>query len=319
MLEMFRRDQFKQDLADRAVPGGDRDRGAPARDRRAARGVRRATARGRRDTLHVRRSDPVGLALLRELRAPGRRRARRLVHQLRERHSRRRAVLRELRNRRACRERRRQRPGRRADDVPGRAGGGAGRAIPGRAELASRPSLPKSSRAHRPAPDAEGGECPRCGTPYEPHQEYCLECGLRLPVRRGSSPCSRPRGAGAFRRYPGDWVWPVLGLLIIAALGAAVAILATQDNGSATKTRAETSTSVPLSTATGTDHVAAEPARRRYRPRRADDGSGATASPAAVEQADQVARRAERLDDRALVDPAERGPRGRRQRRRRRP
>ena len=33
-----------------------------------------------------------------------------------------------------------------------------------------------------------------------------------------------------FRRYPGDWVWPVLGLLIIAALAAAVGILATQGN-----------------------------------------------------------------------------------------
>ena len=33
-----------------------------------------------------------------------------------------------------------------------------------------------------------------------------------------------------FRRYPGDWVWPVLGLLIVAALAAAVGILATQSN-----------------------------------------------------------------------------------------
>jgi cell division septation protein DedD len=53
-----------------------------------------------------------------------------------------------------------------------------------------------------------------------------------------------------FRRYPGDWIWPVLGLLIIAALAAAVGILATNGNGSAAQTRAETQPSVPLSTGT---------------------------------------------------------------------
>ena len=53
-----------------------------------------------------------------------------------------------------------------------------------------------------------------------------------------------------FRRYPGDWIWPVLGLLIVAALAAAVGILATQGNDSPTKTRAETQASVPLSTGT---------------------------------------------------------------------
>ena len=53
-----------------------------------------------------------------------------------------------------------------------------------------------------------------------------------------------------FRRYPGDWIWPVLVLLIIAALAAAVGILATNGNGSAAQTRAETQASVPLSTGT---------------------------------------------------------------------
>ena len=33
--------------------------------------------------------------------------------------------------------------------------------------------------------DPAAGECPRCGTPYGPRQEYCLECGLRLPVTGG--------------------------------------------------------------------------------------------------------------------------------------
>ena len=111
---------------------------------------------------------------------------------------------------------------------------------------------PDEQPAPPPPPDAEGGVCPRCGTPYEPYQEYCLECGLRLPIQRGIVPVL----ATAWRRrlpwYPGDWIWPVLGLLIVAALAGAVAILAQQDNGeSATKTRAETQATVPLGTGTG--------------------------------------------------------------------
>jgi hypothetical protein len=102
-----------------------------------------------------------------------------------------------------------------------------------------------------PAVDVEGGECPRCGTPYEPFQEYCLECGLRLPVSRGLIPVL----ATAWRRrvswYPGDWIWPVLLALVIAALAAAIAILATTDNGSPTKTQAATNEPVPPQTGTG--------------------------------------------------------------------
>jgi hypothetical protein len=102
-----------------------------------------------------------------------------------------------------------------------------------------------------PAVDAEGGECPRCGTPYEPFQEYCLECGLRLPVSRGLIPVL----ATAWRRrvswYPGDWIWPVLLALVIAALAAAIAILATTDNGSPSKTQAATDETIPSQTGTG--------------------------------------------------------------------
>jgi hypothetical protein len=101
-----------------------------------------------------------------------------------------------------------------------------------------------------PAPPDEGDDCPRCGTPYEPGQEYCLECGLRLPVQRGVIPVLATAWRRRFRRYPGDWIWPVLGLLIIAALAAAVGILATTGNGSGAETRAETQASVPLGTGT---------------------------------------------------------------------
>lgn len=77
--------------------------------------------------------------------------------------------------------------------------------------------------------------CPRCGAASEPLQEYCLECGLRLPpagsvtaeVRRAVR--SRVRGA------PADWVWPVLiGLAIaIAATAAAIAFGGGNATGSA--------------------------------------------------------------------------------------
>jgi hypothetical protein len=50
--------------------------------------------------------------------------------------------------------------------------------------------------------------------------------------------------------YPGDWIWPVLGALIVAALAAAIAILATTDNGSPTRTTAATGPPVPGGTGT---------------------------------------------------------------------
>ena len=46
-------------------------------------------------------------------------------------------------------------------------------------------------------------------------------------------------------------IWPVLAALIVAALAAAIAILLTTRNESATKTRAETNASVPRQTGTG--------------------------------------------------------------------
>ena len=88
-----------------------------------------------------------------------------------------------------------------------------------------------------------GGACPRCGTPYESFQEYCLECGLRLPVARGVVAYLSQTWRQHVPWYPGDWIWPVLLGLIIAALAAAGAILATtrdDDNGSATRTQVAT-------------------------------------------------------------------------------
>jgi hypothetical protein len=70
--------------------------------------------------------------------------------------------------------------------------------------------------------------CPRCGTPAEPLQEYCLECGARL-----RTPGLVPGLAEGWRRrvgwYPGDWIWPSLLALVIAALSASAAILWTRE------------------------------------------------------------------------------------------
>jgi hypothetical protein len=74
--------------------------------------------------------------------------------------------------------------------------------------------------------------CPSCGSPVERMQEYCVECGLRL-----HTPGLVPTLAQGWRRrlrwYPGDWIWPSLLTLLVAALAAAGAILWTRDAQSA--------------------------------------------------------------------------------------
>jgi hypothetical protein len=86
-------------------------------------------------------------------------------------------------------------------------------------------SPPRNGETPAAAEEPKGTEaanrplCPRCGTPHEPNQEYCLECGLRLPVEATGLV---PRLGRAWRHrlgwYPGDWVWPSLLALLIAAL-----------------------------------------------------------------------------------------------------
>lgn len=73
-----------------------------------------------------------------------------------------------------------------------------------------------------------GGECPRCGAPYAYLQEYCLECGVRLPRPPAQPAAATARSSG----YRGEWVWPVLVTLVVALLTAvaAVAIAAARDD-----------------------------------------------------------------------------------------
>ncbi len=81
---------------------------------------------------------------------------------------------------------------------------------------------------------AADATCPRCGAPRVADQEYCLECGLKLPSVTGRVARLRRTWIRRFGWYPGDWVWLSLLTLVIAAGGAAGAIVLTEkkkDNG----------------------------------------------------------------------------------------
>jgi cell division septation protein DedD len=84
--------------------------------------------------------------------------------------------------------------------------------------------------------------CPRCGTPREPDQQYCLECGLPLPQVSGRTARLRRGWITRVGWYPGDWVWVSLLTLLVAIAGATTAILITQDNSPQGQTFAVTTT-----------------------------------------------------------------------------
>ena len=69
--------------------------------------------------------------------------------------------------------------------------------------------------------------CLTCGAAVEPGQEYCLECGARLPHPHGVLPALAGAWRARLRWYPGDWIWAALVLLVVAAAGAAVAVAST--------------------------------------------------------------------------------------------
>jgi hypothetical protein len=68
--------------------------------------------------------------------------------------------------------------------------------------------------------------CPHCGVAYEPTQEYCLECGERLPVNRGVVGVLAQGWQRHLAWYPGDWIWPVLLFLVLTTAATAVALAA---------------------------------------------------------------------------------------------
>ena len=87
--------------------------------------------------------------------------------------------------------------------------------------------------------------CPRCGVAYEPSQEYCLECGARLPVNRGVVGVLAQSWQRRLAWYPGDWIWPVLLFLLLTAAATATA-LAARSERNASRPIIATNVSIPL-------------------------------------------------------------------------
>jgi hypothetical protein len=107
------------------------------------------------------------------------------------------------------------------------------------------PPPPPPPEAAPPPPPAEPGRCPNCGAPHDVYQEYCLECGRRLPGAFVGG-----RYAEIWRRDSPVWLWAALAALLLVALisGAVVALAATDDEKSS-----EPATSIPVvSTSPGT-------------------------------------------------------------------
>ena len=88
------------------------------------------------------------------------------------------------------------------------------------------PPPPPPSEAAPPPPPPEPGRCPNCGAPHDVYQEYCLECGRRLPGAYVGG-----RYAEVWRRDSPIWLWAALAALLLVALvsGAVVALAATDD------------------------------------------------------------------------------------------
>jgi hypothetical protein len=88
--------------------------------------------------------------------------------------------------------------------------------------------------------------CPQCGASYEPLQEYCLECGRRLPTNRGVTGFLAGGWQRHFAWYPGDWMWPVLGLLALSAIATAAAVATGSPRGGGGKTLVATNAQVTV-------------------------------------------------------------------------
>ena len=94
--------------------------------------------------------------------------------------------------------------------------------------------------------------CPRCGTRVEPGQEYCLQCGLRLPAGGLATAASR------WQRRPADWLWAILAVLLVAAVMTGVAIAISQ-GGDGEEPYLAATTDATVSTPTTTETVPTGP------------------------------------------------------------
>jgi hypothetical protein len=88
------------------------------------------------------------------------------------------------------------------------------------------PPEPPPPLVEPPLPDPS--LCPRCGSPRDAFQEYCLECGIRLPPPPG---VPSVRTTTVWSRESPLWLWAALAALLLVALiaGAIVAIAATDE------------------------------------------------------------------------------------------
>ena len=67
--------------------------------------------------------------------------------------------------------------------------------------------------------------CPRCDASYVEDQEYCLECGARLPASTGVVAALGSVWRRRVGWYPGDWVWPALLALVVAVVAGVASAL----------------------------------------------------------------------------------------------
>jgi len=115
--------------------------------------------------------------------------------------------------------------------------------------------------AHRrtAAIDTIEKQCPRCGAARELGQEYCAECGSRLPPVRGAIPALRRGWLRRLGWYPGDWIWVSVLTLVVAIAGAAVAIALGGNSISSGQTTAVAPTPLPATTTAPLLTVVPEP------------------------------------------------------------
>jgi hypothetical protein len=89
--------------------------------------------------------------------------------------------------------------------------------------------------------------CPHCGAAYEPLQEYCLECGTRLPTNRGVVGVLASAWQRRIPWYPGDWIWPVLFFFVLTVIATGAAVAASSSGATAAQTTlVATGTPVPV-------------------------------------------------------------------------
>jgi hypothetical protein len=106
--------------------------------------------------------------------------------------------------------------------------------------------------------------CPRCSAAVEPGQEYCLECGLRLPHDRPGVLERASAGVATRQGWARAWFLPAVLCLVIAVLGtgAAIAISSNGEERAAVPTATGGSLTAPDTTPTLTapEPTATEPA-----------------------------------------------------------